>query len=142
MDIVRCPVLNQQSCELIVEFMDEQCVREVRVRRHGVMKQTNTSVFTFNTPELLTVIKIGFIQAKADVYFPDPLRCFQCQVFGHHGNKCSRQAMCNNCGMPEHCPSDQCQRLARCAICSDDHPVNSTQCPQWQIERKIIKQQM
>ena len=73
MDIVRCPALNQQTCELILEFMDEQGVTEVR---YGVMKQSRTFVFTFNTPELQIVIKIGFIQAKDNVYIPDPLRCF------------------------------------------------------------------
>ena len=67
MDIISCPAQNQQSCEIILEFMDEQGVREIRAERYGVMKQTNTFVFTFNTPESLTVIKIGFIQTKADV---------------------------------------------------------------------------
>ena len=40
--------------------------------------------------------------------------------------------------MPEHCPSGQCQRPAKCANCSDDHPANSKHCPTWEKE-KIIK---
>ena len=79
------------------------------------------------------------IQAKVDVYVPNPLRCYQCQVYGHHENKCSRQALCINCGMPEHCASGQCQRPANCVNCSGDHPANYKECPQWEKEKKILK---
>ena len=140
--IVRCPALIRQSNEHILEFIEEQGVTDVRrinVHRDGVLKPTNTFVLTFNTPELPTVVKIGFIQAKVDVYVPNPLRCYQCQVFGHHENKCGRQALCINCGMPEHCASGQCQRPAKCVNCSGDHPANSKECPQWEKEKKILK---
>ena len=41
--------------------------------------------------------------------------------------------------MPEHCPSGECQRPAKCANCSGDHPANSKQCPTWEKEKKIQK---
>ena len=140
--IVCCPALIRQSSKHILEFMEEQGVTDVRrinVHRDGVQKPTNTFVFTFNTPELPTDVKLGFIQAKVDVYVPNPLRCYKCQVYGHHENKCSRQAICINCGMPEHCASGQCQRPAKCVNCSGDHPANSKECPQWEKEKKILK---
>ena len=69
--IVRCPALSKQSCEHILEFMDEQGVTDVRrinVHRDGALKPTNTFVFTFDSPVLPANVKIGFIQAKVDVY--------------------------------------------------------------------------
>ena len=140
--IVRCPALSKQSCEHILEFMGEQGVTDVRrinVHRDGALKPTNTFVFTFDSPVLSANVKIGFIQAKVDVYIPNPLRCYKCQVFGHHENKCGRQAICVNCSMPEHCASGQCQRPAKCANCSGDHSANSKDCLQWEKERKILK---
>ena len=140
--IVRCPALSKQSCEHILEFMGEQGVTDVRrinVHRDGALKPTNTFVFTFDSPVLPAIVRIGFIQAKIDVYIPNPLRCYKCQVFGHHENKCGRQAICVNCSMPEHCASGQCQRPAKCANCSGDHSANSKDCPQWEKERKILK---
>ena len=115
--IVCCPALNRQTCEHILEFMGEQGVTDVcriSVFRDGTKKPTNTFVFTFNSPVLPSVVKRGFMQVKVDVYIPNPLRCYQCQVFGHHENKCGRQAICVNCSMPEQCPVGQCQRPAKC----------------------------
>ena len=140
--IIPCPALIRQRNEHIMEFIKEQGVTDVHrinVHRDGVLKPNNTFVFTFNAPELPTVVKIGYIQVKVDVYVPIPFRCYQCQVFGHHENKCSRQALCINCGMPEHCPSGQCQIPAKCVNCSGDHPANSKECPQWEKEKKILK---
>ena len=77
---------------------------------------------------------------KVDVYIPNPLRCYSCQVFGHHENKCGRHPVCCNCGEPEHCgPTGVCNKPAKCVNCSGDHPANSKQCPQWEKEKKILK---
>ena len=71
--IIRCPALNRVTSDDIKEGMVEQGVTDVRrisVRRDGVTKLTNTYVLTFNSPNLPTVVKIGFIQVKVDVYIP------------------------------------------------------------------------
>ena len=141
--IIRCPALSRVTSDDIKEGMVEQGVTDVRritVRRDGETKLTNTYVLTFNSPNLPTVVKIGFMQVKVDVYIPNPLRCYHCQVFGHHENKCGRHAVCCNCGEPEHCaPSGVCDKPAKCVNCSGDHPANSKQCPQWEKEKKILK---
>ena len=67
--------------------MGEQGVTDVRrisVFRDGAKKPTNTFVFTINSSVLPSVVNIGFMQVKVDVHIPNPLRCYQCQVFGHH----------------------------------------------------------
>ena len=141
--IIRCPALSRVTSDDIKEGMAEQGVTDVRritVRRNGVIKLTNTRVLTFNSPNLPTVVKIGFRQVKVDVYIPNPLRCYHCQVFGHNENKCGRHVLCCNCGEPEHCgPSGVCDKPAKCVNCSGDHPANSKQCPQWEKEKKILK---
>ena len=141
--IIRCPALSRVTSDDIKEGMVEQGVTDVRritVRRDGETKLTNTYVLTFNSPNLPTVVKIGFLQVKVDVFIPNPLRCYHCQVFGHHENKCGRHAVCCNCGEPEHCaPSGVCDKPAKCVNCSGNHPANSKQCPQWEKEKKILK---
>ena len=127
--IVRCPALSKVTPEHIIEFMGEQGVTDVRritVRRDCIIKPTNTFVLTYNTPILPTVVKIGFIQVKVDVYILNPLRCYNCQVFNNHEKKCGRLAVCCNCAQPEHCASGQVTTL-------------QTQCPQCEIEKQILK---
>ena len=85
--IIRCPALSRVTSDDIKEGMVDQGVTDVRritVRRDGETKLTNTYVLTFNSPNLPSVVKIGFMQVKVDVYIPNPLRCYHCQVFGHH----------------------------------------------------------
>ena len=87
--IICCPALNRVTSDDIKEGMFEQGVTDVRritVRRDGVMKLTNTYVLTFNSPNLHTVVKIGFMQVKVDVYIPNQFGCYSCQVFGHLEN--------------------------------------------------------
>ena len=80
------------------------------------------------------------MQVKVDVYIPNPLRCYHCQVFGHHKNNCGRHAVCCSCGEPEHCgPSGVRDKPAKCVNCSGDYPASSKQYPQWEKERKILK---
>ena len=80
------------------------------------------------------------MQVKVDVYIQNPHRCYSCQVFGHHENKCGRHPVCCNCGEPEHCGSSGvCDIPAKCVNCSGDHPANLKQCPQWEKEKKILK---
>ena len=141
--IICCPALSRVTSDDIKEGMVEQGATDVgriTVHRDGVIKTTHTYVLTFNSPSLPTVVKIGFMHVKVDVYIPNLLRCYNCQVFGHRENKCGRHAVCCNCSEPEHCgPSGVCDKQYKCVNCSGYHPANSKQCPQWEKEKKILK---
>ena len=141
--ISHCLALSRMTSDDIKEGMVEKGVTDVRritIRRDGVTKLTNTYVLTFKSTYLPTVVKIGFMQVKVDVYIPNPLRCYHCQVFGHHENKCGRRDVCCNCSEPENCgTSGVCDKPAICVNCSGDNPANSKQCPQWEKEKKILK---
>ena len=144
--IVCYPTLSKVTNDDIKVAMAEQGVTHVRritVRRDGIIKPTNTFVFTFNSPNLPTVVKIGFIQVNVDVYISIPLRCYNCQVFGHHENKCGRHSVNCNCVEPEHCgPFGMCDKPAKCVNCSGDRPVNSKRCQQWEKEKNNILNKM
>ena len=94
--------------------MSEQGVINVR-RIKITLKDTNTFVFTFNTSILPKQLKVAFLRISVDPYIPNPLRCYACQVFGHHKNKCHREEICANCGQPKHSTGETgCKRLPKC----------------------------
>ena len=129
--------------EEIFENLKEQDVTGVRndsVRRNGVIKPTNTYVLTFNTPILPKKIKVAFLSVNVEVYIPNPLRCCQCQVFGHHEDYCMKKPSCGNCGGERHCNDyHNCKNTAKCVNCNGNHPVFSRDCPTWKKEKAILK---
>ena len=115
-------------------------VRNVSVRKNGVIKSTNTYVLTFNTPILPKKIKVAFLSVNVEVYIPNPLRCYQYQVFGHHEDYCMKKPICGNCGGERHCNDDRnCKNTAKCVNCNGNHPVFSRDCPTWKKEQAILK---
>ena len=75
-------------------------VKRFRVKKDGQLKDTNTFVFTFNTPVLPPTIKIAFLRVNVEIYIPNPLRCFNCQQYGHHEDRCKNHPVCSRCGEP------------------------------------------
>ena len=69
-------------------------IRNIHVRRNGVLKRTNTYVLTFNTPILPKKKKAAYIFVNVEVYIPNSLRCYNCQFFGHHESRCTRKKVC------------------------------------------------
>ena len=141
--VVRCPDLKGVSEQEILEEMREQGVinvRRIKIRRDGSLKDTNTFVFTFNTSILPKQLKVAFLRVSVDPYIPNPLLCYQCQVFGHHENKCKREEICANCGQPKHSADEtDCKRPPKCIYCKEDHPANSRECQAWHTEKEILK---
>ena len=102
-------------------------------------KPTNQPT-TFNTPVLPKQYKVAFLRVSVDPYIPNTLRCYACQVIGHHENKCHREKICANCGEPEHSADEtDCKRPPKCFNCKEDHPANSRQCQAWHTEKEILE---
>ena len=65
--VIRCPDLRGCSEKEILDEMKPQgvtAVKRFRVKKDGQLKDTNTFVFTFNTPVLPPTIKIAFLRVR------------------------------------------------------------------------------
>ena len=114
-------------------------VRNIQVRRNGVLKPTHTYVLTFNTPILPKKIEAAYLSVNVEVYIPNPLRCYNCQVFGHHEDNCLKKPVCGNSGGDKPCSDVRnCSERAKCANCNGNHPVSSRDCPSWKKEKQIL----
>ncbi|GFW62623.1 uncharacterized protein TNCV_1886701 [Trichonephila clavipes] len=88
------------STEEIKENMQAQNVCDVRritIRRDGQVLNTKHLILTFNTPDLPQTVKMAYIRCPVRPYIPNPLRCFQCQRFGHSKTVCRGQPTCSRC---------------------------------------------
>ena len=76
---------------------------------------------------------------NVEVYIPNPLRCYNCQGFGHHEDNCMKKPVCGNCGGEKHCSDVRnCNKTAKCATCNGNHPVSSRYCPSCKKEKEIL----
>ena len=90
---IRCQDLGPCADDEILDNLKSECVihvRNIQVRRNGALKGTNTYVLTFNTPVLPKKIKAAYLSENVEVYIPNPLRSYHCQVFGHREDNCMK----------------------------------------------------
>ena len=140
--VIRCPDLRGCSEQEILDEMKSQgvtAVKRFRFKKDGQLKDTNTFVFTFNTPNLPSTIKIAFLRVGVEIYIPNPLRCFSCQQYGHQEDRCKNHPVCSNCGEPAIHHETLCKSPAKCANCGEGHNANSKECKIWHKEKEILR---
>lgn len=140
--IIRDPNLKNSSTSEIVENLKTQgvsSVRRISIKRSGTIIQTNTYVVTFNRPKPPPSLKVFYSSIKVDSYIPNPLRCFNCQKFGHHENNCKSSEVCVKCGQGASHHYSECPNKLQCVNCGKEHAANSNTCEIWKKEKEIIR---
>ncbi|MES9881570.1 MAG: hypothetical protein ABW185_11875 [Sedimenticola sp.] len=139
--IIRSRDLLDCSENEILSNLSDQGVTDVRrisVTKNGTRVPTRNVILTFNTPDLPTSIKAGYLRITVEVYVPNPLRCFRCQRFGHHKDNCKTKAVCASCGEDDHGDA-ACSKPVHCVNCQGDHDAYSRDCPTWKKEKEVQK---
>ncbi|GBO14066.1 hypothetical protein AVEN_231099-1 [Araneus ventricosus] len=70
-------------------------------------------------------------------YISSPLRCFQCQRFGHSKTSCRGTLTCARCAEVGH-DSSHCTAAERCVNCKEAHTSFSRNCSAWKLEKEIV----
>nr|CAH7746196.1 unnamed protein product [Callosobruchus chinensis] len=110
-------------------------VRRIKSKRDGMLVDTANHILTFNKPTLPKEIKVAMYNLKVRPYIPSPLRCFNCQKFGHTTTRCSFQKICV-CGKQPH-EGTPCDSPVICPNCQGNHPAQSKQCIKYKEEFAI-----
>ena len=73
---------------------------------------------------------------------PNPLRCFNCQRFGHYESNCPVDigSVCEKCGTGGHDHhTSSCKNKPKCVNCGKEHLSRSNTCEIWKKEKEIMK---
>jgi len=104
-----------------------------------VVKVDFNSVTDFN--KCLTngvTVKNMFFNPVAYRALRKPLRCYNCNKFGHISSNCKSKKTCSTCAAEGHCFKDCSSNEFKCINCSGAHKAISTDCPVYkQILEKI-----
>ena len=125
--VIRCREIALCDKEEIVQELKSQGVTDatvITVKDGSSRKKTNTVILTFNTPTPPKYISAEYIRTKVELYIPNPLRCFNCQKFGHGKSNCKGRTTCIQCGEVGHNNTD-CDKQERCANCKGCHSAAS-----------------
>ncbi len=136
-DRERC--LQSLSEDEIAEELKPQGISSVKrfsIKKDGKTIYTNTYLLSFNSASLPSEIKAGYHNIRVEVYIPNPLRCFNCQQYGHGSRTCKKSPACRRCCSNEH-DSDSCSSSPYCCNCKGDHMPSSKQCSAWIRESAI-----
>ena len=137
--VISEPDLLFSTKEEILENLESQNVidaRRITIRRNGQVIPTKHIILTFNCPNLPKRIKAAYLSCPVRPYIPNPLRCFQCQRYGHSKTYCRGSVTCARCAEVGH-DSTNCIHPERCVNCKGDHPAFSRSCPKWILEKEI-----
>ena len=139
--VIYCPNLKVCDDTELEEELKAQGVGHIRCitrRTPDAIVKTGSYILTFNTPHLPEYILAGYLNIRVNCFIPNPLRCFNCQKFGHGANRCRHKKVCAKCGQQEHdfenCPNDP-----KCVNCGGPHPSSAKTCPQWLNEKEVQK---
>ena len=112
----------------------EQVSSAVRMKnKQGDLTQTVLCTFIGSVPEKVDIGIFGKFKTKP--YYPEPLRCYNCQHYGHHKTACKAAAKCAVCSGRH--PTANCidlhkkgqQTSQRCPNCKQEHPAWHRRCP-------------
>ena len=69
------------------------------------------------------------------LFVSNPMRCFNCNKFGHTIQRRKVAAKCTDCGKDKH--EGQCEGPKLCSNCNGPHASSAKDCPVWQKEKEI-----
>lgn len=135
------------SCFDLLHVSEEECLQELQsqgvtalkrltTKRTGTVSPTPALLLTFILPQLPEYVYAGIHRCKVRPFIPDPLRCYNCQKFGHTSSKCQSGKICPFCGEDAH-ETSECNRPRKCVNCNGDHPAFFRSCPRFQTEKKV-----
>ncbi|GBM11537.1 hypothetical protein AVEN_240673-1 [Araneus ventricosus] len=113
--VITCgELLNVPTEEILTELQGQGVshVRRISIRRDGQLLNTKHLILTFDSAKLPENIKAGYMRLSVRTYIPNPLRCFQCQRFGHSKTSCRGTLTCARCAEVGH-ESTDCTRAEK-----------------------------
>lgn len=139
--VIRCRDLRDCSENEVLEALQSQKVtaaRHIMTKKDGHELPTNTFILTFRLPSPPSHVTAAYLRIPVERYIPNPLRCYNCQRYGHSKTTCSKSVVCARCGQEGHTDTD-CDQPHHCCNCNGSHPAYAKECKEWLRQRDITR---
>lgn len=125
--VIRCPALRNRTEKEILENLNIPSATRVQ------SKGNNVYVLTFSSAQIPKEINIGALTVRVNKFYPRPLLCRKCFVYGHAYGHCRNKAHCERCGALH---GGKCGEI-KCRNCGGKHIPTDQKCPVWRQEMAI-----
>ena len=130
--------VDMDETEITYCMADQDVIEACKITMNvdGTKRSTASVILTLSAAKMPGRVHIGYESVSARPYIPNPFGCFNCQLYGHHGNvSWSSNAYCGKC-LEEGHSVDQCTSLVqKCRNCANS--TFSRDWPAWKIEKEI-----
>ena len=140
-------LLNEDEDTIKQELKTQKVIEAKRIKKFvrnidgDKIVDTPLVVLTFDCPEIPKTIKAGYLNLQVRLHIPTPMRCQNCQTFGHTKKRCRRSQVCKKCCSNDidHFKENVCNNAMKCANCGDGHESFRKSCPVYKDEFEICK---
>lgn len=132
-------LIDMSESEIQHNLADQGVSNVKRIKRKVNGSDTNTSVLvlTFAKTTYPKHVKVGVLRVVTRPFYPNPMQCYGCFVYGHVRSKCPGPRRCYNCSNEYH--DETCETNPRCVNCNGEHRPTSRKCTVYQKECQIVK---
>lgn len=116
-----------------------QAVRRIKKRVNGTLQNTPLLVLSFHGTVLPDYVYFGLLRIPVRKYYPSPMLCFNCGMYGHSQKSCQQPGVCMRCSQSLHvADGEQCSNPPYCFHCKNGHSIKSRECSKFKEEDKIV----
>lgn len=109
----------------------------VRMTRGVEKVETESVLVEFETKEVPKEVYYGFMRYSIREYVPKPMRCYNCQEFGHMANVCKGKRRCARCSGDHEYGKCGEEVRPKCCNCGGNHSVAFWGCEVMKKEVKV-----
>lgn len=131
--------LNVNMKELVENLrMKNRSVKSAVRMTRGVEKvETESVLVEFETKEVPKEVYYGFMRYSIREYVPKPMRCYNCQEFGHMANVCKGKRRCARCSGDHEYGKCGEEVRPKCCNCGGNHSMAFWGCEVMKKEVKV-----
>lgn len=134
------PEFSSDTIKELLDMLKPYGVVGVRkLYQDPAKKNTPLFILTFLSSVCPRKLRTKYTTLNIDPYYPSPLMCGKCCLYGHSSMNCRSQTVCSRCGVRGHLKADCTAETIelKCPNCKGPHEARSKMCPAFQKERDI-----